>query len=344
MEYEWDFGDGNTYTSGDPYATLHSYSSSGDYSPSLTVTDNEECPGTQHGYVTIFEVVITSVTPPNSGISFTTKDGENRIECVADLKPDSLDGTYNSQIQWDIEDEPGLSGDSGDPADPQTGNDVTLTVTVPTMNLGRNHKLNYRIRASVTIEGKTGYSNWVTIEQDDKDQLRQQYEDVSTGINSPARSSHTLVNRVTYVNLGNLTFDELNCNGEEYDGYCGNHTYQVDVNVSRRFQEVRNEHGAPIFVTSCYRCPIWNKREGGSRNSKHISGHAFDFDNGGAVENWAVAQSAIALGVDIPTSKILLYRNNTQNQTLEWLIDNDYNDTNLPPGWTMYQKGHVSTD
>jgi hypothetical protein len=164
MEYEWDFGDGNTYTSGDPYATLHSYSSSGNYSPSLTVTDNEDCTSTQHGYVTIFEVVITSVTPLNSGVSFTTRNGENRIECVADLKPDSLDGTYNSQIQWDIEDDPGLSGDSGDPADPQTGDDVTLTVTAPAAGRGRNYKLNYRIRASVTIAGKTDYSNWVTIE------------------------------------------------------------------------------------------------------------------------------------------------------------------------------------
>jgi hypothetical protein len=152
-----------------------------------------------------------------------------------------------------------------------------------------------------------------------------------------------LVNRVTYVNPGNLTFDELNCNG---GGYCINHAYQVDVNVSRRFQDVRNEHGAPIFVTSCYRCPRYNKSDSvrGASTSKHIEGHAFDFDNGGAVENWAVAQSAIALGVDIPTSKILLYRNDTQRQTLRWLIDNDYNDTNLPPGWTTYQKGHVSTD
>lgn len=341
MEYEWNFGDGNTYTSGDPYATLHSYSSPGNYSPSLTVTDNDEYTGTQHGYVTIFEVAITSVTPPNSSVSFTTKAGENGIECVADIKPDSLDGTYNSQIQWDIEDDPGLSGDSGDPADPQTGDRVTLTVTAPRKTNGRNHKLNYRIRASVTIEGKTGYSNWVTIEQDDKDQLRQQYEDVSTNINPPARSSRTLVNRATYVNPGNLTFDEINCNG---GSYCANHAYQVDVNVSRRFQEVRNEHGAPISVTSCYRCPIWNKHEKGAPNSKHISGYAFDFDNGGAAENWAVAQSAIAVGVDIPASKILLYRNNAQNQTLEWLINNDYNDTNLPPGWTTYQKGHVSTD
>ena len=106
----------------------------------------------------------------------------------------------------------------------------------------------------------------------------------------------------------------------------------------------RNEHGGPIHdVTSAYRCPRWNIHEGGTTNSRHTQGDAFDFDDGDAPENWAVAWSAKDVG--IYTVKILLYPQNGGGsyQPLQWFIDHGYNGTNLPLGWTMYRFGHITT-
>jgi hypothetical protein len=290
--------------------------------------------------LTIFKVEITSVTPPNDNVSFTTLDAENDISCQADIKPDDLDLTYNSKIEWEMEDDPGVTGDSGNPDVSQKGNNVTLAVTAPAATSGRDFKLNYRIRASLTINGSTCYSAWEAIIQDDKDQLRQQY--VDTGYSPiPARTSSALKNSSTYVNPGNLTFSEAQCNGASY---CGNHEYLLDNTLSSVFQDVRDELGSPIYVTSAYRCPRWNIHEGGTANSRHTQGNAFDFDNGEAQENWAVAQAAKAAGV--ATTKILLYPQSGGGtyKTLSWLESNGYNDTNLPPGWTTYRFGHITTD
>jgi len=240
-------------------------------------------------------------------------------------------------IEWDIEDDPQVSGDSGDPLDPQTGTSVTLTVTAPAADTGRAFKLNYRIRAKVTIEGATHYGDWEPIIQDDKDQLRQIY--IDTGYSPvPSRSSAALVTAGTYQNPGNLSFEELSCNA---GSYCGGHAYQLNNTVATVFQSVRNQHGGPIIVNSAYRCPRWNIHEGGETNSKHTQGNAFDFDNGEAPQNWAVAQSA--MNAEVSTSKILLYPQSGSYHDLQWFIDNGYNGTNLPPGWTTYRFGHVTT-
>lgn len=290
-------------------------------------------------HFTVFDVEITSVTLPNDNVSFTTLDAENDISCQADIKPDYLDSTYNSQIEWEIQDNPSVTGNSGDPDDSETGNNVTLTVTAPSASSGRDFKLNYRIRASLTIDGCTCDSEWEEIIQDDKDQLRQLY--VDTGYSPiPSRTSSAMVNSSTYVNPGNLSFSELNCNGSS----CGNHAYQLDNTVSTVFQTVRDEYGGPIIVTSAYRCPRWNIQVGGTTDSKHTQGNAFDFDNGSTSTNWAVAQSAKDAGIS--TSKILLYpqTGGGSYKTLSTLETGGYNATNLPSGWTEYNFGHITTN
>jgi len=172
--------------------------------------------------------------------------------------------------------------------------------------------------------------------QDGQSLLRQKYVDVY-GATPPAHSALDDAN--SYSDPGNLLFDDAKCKGSSY---CGNHAFQYFNTVLSGFQSVRDQYGGAITVTSCYRCPTWNKHEGGGDNSKHIWGNAFDFDNGSTSTNWNIAQAADSAGIS--HLKILLYKDETTYKNLKDLIDGGYNATNLPPGWTEYDFGHISTD
>ena len=41
-------------------------------------------------------------------------------------------------------------------------------------------------------------------------------------------------------------------------------------------QKLRDRTGVAIFVNSGYRCPPWNKKVGGEKNSMHVKGLAAD--------------------------------------------------------------------
>lgn len=43
-----------------------------------------------------------------------------------------------------------------------------------------------------------------------------------------------------------------------------------------RLQALREAFGAPITVTSGYRCPTHNKNVGGAKGSQHVKGNAAD--------------------------------------------------------------------
>ena len=242
--------------------------------------------------------------------------------------------------------DPSVTGDSGDPDDSETGNNVSLTVTAPSASSGRNFKLNYRIRASLTIDSRTFDSAWEAIIQDDKDQLRQLY--VDTGYSPiPSRTSSAMVNSSTYQNPGNLSFNELDCNGDEHSNYCGGHTYQLDSTVSTVFQTIRNAYESIIRVSSVYRCPRYNMSTWvqGASNSKHTQGNAFDYFNLGTAAHWDVAWTAYD-ECNISASKILLYPQSGGGsyKNLQYFITNGYNGTNLPPGWTAIKNGHITTN
>lgn len=50
-------------------------------------------------------------------------------------------------------------------------------------------------------------------------------------------------------------------------------------------QPIRDKWGAPIVVTSGYRCPELNKAVGGAKTSQHMLGEAADLKVGGKTEN-----------------------------------------------------------
>ena len=347
--------------------------------------------------------------------------GEDLIRCLADIKPDTLDATYNPLINWAIEDNPDVAGDSGDPpdvdADPQTtpqdneprggANGIVRVIAraLPMIDVdadprphrvrmripGRDHHLNYRIRANfVLTDGTKTYpavSEWKAIRQDDRDYIRQQYMDMDTlTFRRPPRETQRIDNRDrglvtmgTYDDPGNITFNDLSCNGL---GYCLNHVYHWDNTVAAVFQLIRDEHNAAtvpneednaqitnpytggIRVTSTFRCPRWHVTQADSRASWHIRGDAFDFNQRadiGTVEdgsNWTQAQRnwAVALSAEremIPQDDILLYPETGGSRNLAWL-KNAANNTNynatypnrlsVPPGWNTYRQGHISTN
>jgi len=69
LNYGWNFGDGNTATTGNPI-TIHNYNATGDYNVTLTVTDNDGLTGTTWHIVT----VIPSPTPPYPEVLAITAD------------------------------------------------------------------------------------------------------------------------------------------------------------------------------------------------------------------------------------------------------------------------------
>lgn len=67
---------------------------------------------------------------------------------------------------------------------------------------------------------------------------------------------------------------ELHCKGAE--------SLLVHWPSLRALNELRARLGRPVRVTSAYRSPEWNKKVGGSKNSYHLQGRAFDLlYNGG---------------------------------------------------------------
>lgn len=175
---------------------------------------------------------------------------------------------------------------------------------------------------------------------DDRDILREMYPTYGY---SPAPDCEDLVDASSYVNPGNLPFSELSC---EHPESVEAHSHQWDNTVSDTFQDIRNEFGSGIKVTSAFRCPLHNENASNiGSDSAHAYGNAFDFQQPDS-ENWIEDYWAIAMAAKehVPRSQILLYKDTDTYMTLAQLEDGGYDDTNLPSGWSTYRKGHVTTN
>lgn len=62
----------------------------------------------------------------------------------------------------------------------------------------------------------------------------------------------------------------------EFDCKCGCGFNDIDYTLVKKLQEVRDEIGHPIKITSGCRCPDHNKAEGASDFSSHVTGFAAD--------------------------------------------------------------------
>lgn len=76
----------------------------------------------------------------------------------------------------------------------------------------------------------------------------------------------------------------------EFECHCGCSTTLVDYEHLQNLQRFREIMGAPIRITSGYRCPDHNKAVGGATNSQHLYGNACDI----TVDGWSPRNVFIA--------------------------------------------------
>lgn len=82
----------------------------------------------------------------------------------------------------------------------------------------------------------------------------------------------------------------------EFDCGCGCSTTKIDDKLVDYLQKIRDHFGKPITITSAYRCPTHNAREGGASKSRHVTGEAADFRVEGIAPR-EVAKYAETLGI-----------------------------------------------
>lgn len=68
----------------------------------------------------------------------------------------------------------------------------------------------------------------------------------------------------------NFMLDEFECTHPEH------HHVQLDEELLKRLQQLRDFLNVPIIINSAYRCEERNKQVGGSKNSLHKEGKAVD--------------------------------------------------------------------
>jgi hypothetical protein len=215
----------------------------------------------------------------NDTTSFTTLEAENDIMCTAYLSPSELQSEYNSKITWDVVDNPDDTINSGDPTDPDDGETVTFEITAPADTDGRGAPLSYLIKASVTIYG-IGVSDTEIITQDSRDELRQQYIDMS------------------YDHFSMPTRDELSLTGPaEFIDATSPAYWNADIEST--VSSIENSYGYSFTIVSSggsgFRCPIHNEEVSTAtlkKNSHHAYGRAADCHfrdengNGSTTDEW----------------------------------------------------------
>jgi zinc D-Ala-D-Ala carboxypeptidase len=66
-----------------------------------------------------------------------------------------------------------------------------------------------------------------------------------------------------------FSYNEFECN-------CGCGTNSMDIEFIRLLEDLRNNYGKPIIVTSGYRCPVYDASPGIRGKGAHTTGHATD--------------------------------------------------------------------
>ena len=73
-----------------------------------------------------------------------------------------------------------------------------------------------------------------------------------------------------------------NFKGKEFKCKCGTcQQPQVNPHLVAVLELVRCHFDSPVSITSAYRCPVHNKRVGGSKKSKHVANQAADIQIAG---------------------------------------------------------------
>jgi hypothetical protein len=229
--------------------------------------------------------LLLSISGPNEG-SFTSRAGENEVWCLANITPPWFSG-YLDELNWTVEDWPNNDEDppvnSGDPEDPEPGKLVDFIVPViPHSVQGHGGPLKYSVLATLNIEGST-IMEVDSAKQDNLDDLRQEYLTVRQYGGLP-----------TTLWLDRDEFDQTQPDYTrlldfEHDDICERHEWWVVADINGHAVDVDTTYAGDLRVTCGYRCPRGNVLAGSeARNSVHMEGRAFDFNQEDSHQNWMV--------------------------------------------------------
>ena len=76
----------------------------------------------------------------------------------------------------------------------------------------------------------------------------------------------------------------------------GSDEIKIDSTVVGYLQAARDHFGVPIYITSAYRTPVYNKKIGGASKSYHMQGRAVDHHTKGKVALMELARFYESIG------------------------------------------------
>ncbi len=177
----------------------------------------------------------------------------------------------DSSINWAVISNPANPVDSGSVTykpSPPMGATIQFTPNPPPAVDGRNGKLSYTINAGMG----NNVLDSITITQDERDELRQEYVDVTiNGVSTkpiPARNQFCQATNPA-CSSAHFSYEELTVN--DYYPWA-----IITPALLNGLEIVRASYGLPMLITSGYRTPANNKRVGGVVDSQHIYGMAAD--------------------------------------------------------------------
>jgi len=205
------------------------------------------------------------------------------------------------------------------------------SLTLPAATSRRGGPLSYQIMASI-VSGKE-FSDKIIITQDEIDQLRQEYIDISKRTEDREYKG-ALPPIGAFTNSVRSEF-----NSSDYNYWIVN----WQINLPDKFDDLEANYGSDIGLTSAYRNPAKQLTTGnntGNANSFHVYGRAIDYDQGtgttGSEENYNVYSVAETIRAQTGITENFLYDQNSN------LISPPYPAwPQMPSGVTEYRHGHV---
>ncbi len=83
---------------------------------------------------------------------------------------------------------------------------------------------------------------------------------------------------------------------KEFACRCGCGKDDVHPLLVMALEDLREELGRPVVITSGVRCPEWNRAVGGRPNSAHLTGEAADIAVAGSAERMDLVRAALEVG------------------------------------------------
>jgi hypothetical protein len=237
-------------------------------------------------------IKIDTVYGPLDGGSFTAREGESAITLKASVTPDSL----APRIKWTVMVDPGSFDGTPLPDNELTGAATSFAVAAPPDPVGRwpivhpgglpEKRLGYAVRASVEVNGRTYDSETRTLQQVERDVLREEYLELSVSVPREPNARFPEVADIGRDTTVHFNEHELNVRGD-YTLYWAQAVFRDGIETVRSLAESDTRKGEAfpgLAVEASFRSPVHHEihlvREGTvpkRYTSNHEFGLAIDF-------------------------------------------------------------------